>query len=321
MTTDQLKEYLQDVYSLETASYQQKNLISSIRSEVASLGNLEPPARHESPVEKSPAVTILGGSLLCAGLGVAGWFIGALCAILWSGVAHGGRAAEPSNFIYKGGIFLLKASVIIFAVGLISLIIWAMYVHKQNSRLNEEERKDYESRLKYENARKAYLSAQLLSLNAVHEKTAKTLEDMYNCNIIYPKYRGLVPVSCMTDYISSGICTELTGPDGAYRMYEYEEQTQRIVTSLEKILSCLEDIRSTMYKLYQCIRQSQKENSRLLSELQRASRRYAEDAAARHQEIDNIRKIEQNSAVLAKSMEQLQKEYSMRNRMHDQGYL
>ncbi len=52
------------------------------------------------------------------------------------------------------------------------------------------------------------------------------------------------------EYFASGRCTELTGPDGAYNLYESELRQNLIINRLDVIITQLENIAKTQYMLY-----------------------------------------------------------------------
>lgn len=64
---------------------------------------------------------------------------------------------------------------------------------------------------------------------------------------IHPNYRGLVPISVIYGYFDTGRCTSLTGPDGAYNLYEDEKFKGMIVNNLNTISSKLDTLNNTMY--------------------------------------------------------------------------
>mgnify|MGYP007024707781 CR=1 FL=1 len=51
----------------------------------------------------------------------------------------------------------------------------------------------------------------------------------------FPKYRNLVAVSQIYEYILSGRCTELGGYQGAYNLYEQETRMDIVIMRLDDI--------------------------------------------------------------------------------------
>lgn len=74
-------------------------------------------------------------------------------------------------------------------------------------------------------------------------KTAvSTLQQLYSYGIVHPKYRNLVALCTFHEYLETGRCSALEGPDGAYNLYESELRTEIIIGHLEQIESKLDTI-------------------------------------------------------------------------------
>lgn len=89
-----------------------------------------------------------------------------------------------------------------------------------------------------------------------YNKICSTLQQYYDLNVIYPKYRGIVPVAMFVQYLESGIVYQLEGPDGAYSRYEDELFRQLIINKLDVIVTRLDDIRATQYELANSLEKS-----------------------------------------------------------------
>lgn len=83
-----------------------------------------------------------------------------------------------------------------------------------------------------------------------------TLSRFYNLGVIFPKYRNLVAVVTMHEYLMSGRCSQLTGPYGAYNLYESESRQNKIICDLGQIKSMLADIRDMQHAMYEAVRES-----------------------------------------------------------------
>ena len=55
------------------------------------------------------------------------------------------------------------------------------------------------------------------------------------------------------EYLESGRCSELGGPDGAYNLFEQEIRMNLIITQLGLIISELDEIRENQAMLYDAI--------------------------------------------------------------------
>lgn len=94
------------------------------------------------------------------------------------------------------------------------------------------------------------------TLKQHYDKVSSTLRQYYDLNVIYPKYRGIVPVAMFVQYLESGIVYQLEGPNGAYSRYEDELFRQLIINKLDVIVTRLDDIRSTQYELANSLEKS-----------------------------------------------------------------
>lgn len=114
-----------------------------------------------------------------------------------------------------------------------------------NIAVAEEEKRVSTLRTNISNAEEA-LTTLKSSINA----TGTALKQLYAVGWIFPKYQNIVAISTMYEYFATGRCTELTGPDGAYNLYESELRQNLIIGKLDTIISNLEAIRENQYTLY-----------------------------------------------------------------------
>lgn len=76
-------------------------------------------------------------------------------------------------------------------------------------------------------------------------ETERVLQQLYDRGLLYSKYRNVVAVCSIYEYLESGRCTELTGPDGAYNKFDTELQVRRIEGKLDIVIQKLDEIRTT----------------------------------------------------------------------------
>ena len=76
------------------------------------------------------------------------------------------------------------------------------------------------------------------------------LESLYSCGVIYEKYRDPVALASFYDYLASGRCSILTGPDGAYNLYESEIRMNLVIAKLDTVIERLDQIKQNQYALY-----------------------------------------------------------------------
>lgn len=94
-----------------------------------------------------------------------------------------------------------------------------------------------------------------------------SLEHIYSANVIYPKYRNLVAVTTIYEYLASGRCDTLEGADGAYNLYEMELRQNIVIGQLSSVLDSLEQIKSNQFTLYSEIAESNRKSAELLSDI------------------------------------------------------
>lgn len=97
----------------------------------------------------------------------------------------------------------------------------------------------------------------------------KSINIVYEENVIFPKYRNLVAITAINEYLMSGRCDKLEGPDGAYNLYEMELRQNIIIAQLSSIIDNLEQIRNNQYSLYEELQKSNYTINEILAETQR----------------------------------------------------
>lgn len=80
-----------------------------------------------------------------------------------------------------------------------------------------------------------------------------SLNNVLEPEIIFPKYNNAVAWSTMYEYFLTGRVTELTGPNGAYNLYESELRANIIISKMDVIINQLDAIRENQYVLYNVI--------------------------------------------------------------------
>lgn len=158
------------------------------------------------------------------------------------------------------------------------------YYYKKN--LNLKEKKSYENQIKYYNdvllneyniekniEEENYKNSLILysvniakynqdykekinSHNIALSMLEKKLKDLYDEDIIFPKYRNLVAITSINEYLLSGRCDKLEGPDGAYNLYETELRQNIIISQISAAIENLEEIKFNQFSLYQEIQNS-----------------------------------------------------------------
>ena len=99
------------------------------------------------------------------------------------------------------------------------------------------------------------------------EESKKLIDEFFSVDVIYPKYRSLPALTSIYEYLSSGRCDELTGPNGAYNIYEAETRQNIIITQLDTIISDLDQIKQNQYILYQELQKIQNNLSKITMDI------------------------------------------------------
>jgi len=111
------------------------------------------------------------------------------------------------------------------------------------------------------------IAASKAGLKKCVESTEETLKRLYSEAIIYPKYQNLIAITSIYEYLDSGRCTQLDGPDGAYNLFEMEVRLDRIVTKLDQIISRLDRIIENQHQLYLVVQEVTPQIERLANEV------------------------------------------------------
>lgn len=99
------------------------------------------------------------------------------------------------------------------------------------------------------------------------DETRRMLDRLYELNYVYPKYCTLPALTSIYEYFMTGRCTELTGPNGAYNLYEDEVRKDTVISQLNTVIQNLEAIKNNQYMLYQQVKSIQENTGAIVSEL------------------------------------------------------
>lgn len=161
---------------------------------------------------------------------------------------------------------------------------------------NQQKRKIYEICLKlYEERRERYEKCcndiPPLVQN-VRGALSGALGKLYAENIIYPKYRNMVAVTTIYEYLESGRCNRLEGPDGAYNLYEMELRQNIIIGQLSVIASNLEHIKENQFMLYNEIVAANDNTNFLLTNINDDTMLRAHQSRAINESLETIKYLE-----------------------------
>ena len=109
------------------------------------------------------------------------------------------------------------------------------------------------------------------NLNIMRGKLSETnrvLSALYQKGYIYEKYHNLPALTSIAEYFLTGRCDTLTGPHGAYNMYEDEVRKDTVISQLNVVIENLEKIKQNQYMLYQQVKAIQEQTYRMGNQLE-----------------------------------------------------
>ena len=118
----------------------------------------------------------------------------------------------------------------------------------------------------------AGLDKHLAEIRTQKANVVTALQKLYDLNIIYPKYRAIIPVTMFCEYLEAGRCETLDGADGAYNKYEEELRMERVIGNLGQIKSALGRISNQLGNISGQLGKIQQNQYSLYHELQEGNR-------------------------------------------------
>lgn len=245
LNTQELKDYLFHVRDLELSCYKQRQFIDRLYDLANQAEN--PNLSQRVIYKKQEKLTDEIGMTLSFTLFSIPWCI-------------------VGSFFFGG---LLAAPLLLLIVS-IGTIIWRIFDRKKVKKSNLEAHKANSEIEKENQTIKSNAAVQLRMINSQIAKireslrsTEQTLERFYAKNVVYQKYRGLVPITMFCEYMDSGRCTGLSGHEGAYNIYENEIRLNIIIVKLDNIIRRLDEIRDNQYMLANMLQQTNRELGQL----------------------------------------------------------
>lgn len=249
-----LTEYFKTAFDLERSIYEQNRLINQTRNKINDV-------QHPKYLEKQRYISYSWSDFeTYFWITFCGAFVGFIIGFIVSFVKIG---IWKSLWYTSGWGSAFKGALIAGILTLLATFLYEVYGNMQIPKINKETDAfnamvDISNEMTTEtsNVQTAGLNALLSREIAFLNQTQNVLNQFYGLNVIYPKYRNFVSVATIYEYLASGICTELGGPDGAYRFYEEELRAQRILAKLDEIIVRLDKIIDNQQMLAAAIRDS-----------------------------------------------------------------
>lgn len=300
LTLSQCKEYVKNIKDLEVSCYQQEQLLGELKRQPSVTQKRISELEHQLRTEKEPEKPLGSiGNSIASGVAVIfvpllGALIGVVCALvircicgvigffqnvasqstgflsfIWEFFTMDIDSGMPSwlTFIFWGAVIGYGLHFILMLIGVVG-----------SRGENKEERKTYPQKVELFHKKQQEISHLIedkkksLQTTIPHEitkreqqyqQTKQLLKKYYDMGFIYPKYRGLVPICTICEYLESGRCFSLLGHEGAYNLYESELRMNMIIGKLDDVINRLDDISANQRMLAQELRKSNAQLQRI----------------------------------------------------------
>ena len=264
------KDYLKQVKDLEASCYQQSQWLGNMEEQLnEALGSNnyfmnDPIPEPELPMKYSKGVKKAT---------IAGVLLGTIPGLILGAIFH---------YFFHRKISLAAWLIIGVVIGILVVGLWCFFIQSpmgddgyfyevRASRYHYSQRIEGNENTRAIRRRITAQNDQVIGrLTPIVQKsrqelqqTQDLLQQYYNLGVVYPKYRGLIPICTIYEYIESGRCVSLTGPDGAYNLYERELRMNLIIDKLDTVIDKLDSIRKSQYMLYEAIQTSNEQLARL----------------------------------------------------------
>ena len=276
MELSQLKQYTEAALKLESAVNTQKLIMTEQESVInRKILSLKKPIEKQTfQKPQGPSYDYISESF--DALNTRYWAI-AMSAIggmiVFFGLVLFSWISESSGYLW-GGLFAIACGLALIRIGI------KRYKKQEDEQQTkyQKQRERYEAEMaqyseKVKNAENEYqkkvsaTAGHLVEyqrdsskLMAEHQAVLTTLTNalnkLYAQDIIFPKYRNLVAIASIYEYLASGRCDKLEGSDGAYNLYEMELRQNIVIGQLSRIINNLERIKMNQYALYQELQQT-----------------------------------------------------------------
>ena len=105
-------------------------------------------------------------------------------------------------------------------------------------------------------------------ITSLLRETALQLEKLYDKDVIFAKYRNLVAMSAICEYLSSGRCDKLEGMGGAYNLYEEEIRLNLVITQISKVIEHLDQVKENQFLLYSQVTAANAQLNRMADDIE-----------------------------------------------------
>ena len=324
MTAAQLQEYLGIVVDMEQSIYLEQSMLQSLQQERR---ELEKPALLSPPEEPKYWPHVEKDREISWGKDVANSIASFFILGLLSTIAHGVGGSNLVSDIFGWAAFLVPIGIFVHDIRMTKSenadkAKLAKEIYTENAQMEllyREQMKCYEEKVRTDaesrQNRIAAIDQECGQISRHLEESQKNLQIIYGQNIIFPKYRNLVMVSSLYEYVAAKRCSALEGADGGYNILETEIRLDHIITQLDRVISNLEAIKKSQYMLYVAMQAVNQQSAQILESTNRmvdSLRDFHGDTAQLNARIEQLQK---SSALNAYHTDRVQKELAYMNRM------
>lgn len=263
MTTQELLTYLNDCKNLELTIYSLSKEKSTLDGKLTSLGIAKEidDIRRRDYIYSAEAISKI-----------------------WDFFGFSYQA-ETLGWILSPFIFILGLIIDVISYSFRYLVANGKYrraVERHDLAVQEDK-----ERVEREDKQKPIYQARITELEKQINAYSSLLSKLYDIDIVYPKYRSMIPIVMFCEYLESRRCDQLGGHEGAYNIYENELRQNIIIGKLDVIISRLDQIKANQWMLYDAMERVNKNVSRLCE--------------ATYQCADEMKNIRQNSVIIAQN--------------------
>ena len=262
-----LLDYIKTAIDVETDIETQNQISAEYQTWIAAkkpvLIKKEPPR----PAYVDESRDDKGGVVLCMVFGIPAAILGFIPMVVM----------PESSIMIILGLSIVAVSIWMIKMGADGIkYIKEIKEHNKNERIAFERRNEELERENEKNEKRYYqdhaewqkLREEIdKKLETPHQQSLDIREKLYARNVMYPKYQNLPALTSIYEYFITGRCEELTGPHGAYNMYEDEMRKDTVISQLSTVIANLEQIKQNQYMLYQQVKTIQKTASVIGNEL------------------------------------------------------
>ena len=314
MNAKDLKEYINFLADMESHVYLLQILIKFLKDYSMSLGkpqNIEKPS-EPARYANSPYVSSFVLSILTF---ITGCFI-----IKWGNKLSDPLTSGVLEFL-AGLLFIVPLGGLCLIGGLVILIFAfkeVQQVKKDASKYNADMRKYmellayYDKRSQNDRVRiakekkvKSFIDAEIQAAEVRLVQSNERLQEMYSFGVVYPKYRNMVMINSICEYLNSGRCSTLDGQSGAYNILENEMRLDRIVLQLDQVIANLDQIKQNQYMLYLEIEQGNKKANEIVQATKDLSIRFLNMQIQEEDYSQKLRNLQENSCLTVYNLERI----------------